>query len=207
MTADLLKNAINSFRIYYPALPLVVFDNGSKDASIDYLLMLQGENSETTKIIFNKTNAHHGPAMDQALKILKSSYVLFLDSDTETFQSGWIESMLKLIQESELNYVVGKKIYMNKRGFDVETPGEGSDYIRPICMLIRRELYYTLPPFIKHGTPCLKNFKAAAIRNLRLIDFPVEKYVRHLGRGTASRFGYNLGWRGRLNFILNKIRL
>ena len=74
-------------------------------------------------------------------------------------------------------------------------------------MLIRREPYLTLPPFERHGSPCLANMRAARAAGLALLDFPVDAYVRHLGRGTAGRHGYRLGMRGRLNHLLNKLGL
>jgi glycosyltransferase involved in cell wall biosynthesis len=205
MTADLLKVAIQTLRTKYPQLSLLVVDNGSEDGSINYLLDLQKNDFKNTKVIFNKTNFHHGPAMDQAIRYVSSPYILFLDSDTETFQQGWIELMIELIEKDINNYVVGKKVYMDKRGFDMLNSEMGIPYIRPICMLVRRELYLKLPPFIRHGTPCLSNMRTAAQKNYGIIDFPVDKYINHHGRGTASRFGYQLGWRGKLNYILHKM--
>lgn len=150
---------------------------------------------------------HHGPAMDQALRYLDCKYVLFMDSDCEVVRGGFVEPMVDILDRDSTAYATGKRIFMNKRGFDVVASEQSYPYIRPICMLIKRELYITLPPFQRHGAPCLENMTAAVDRGLSLIDFPVLDYVRHAGRGTASRYGYNLGWRGRLNYFLNKIGL
>jgi hypothetical protein len=38
-----------------------------------------------------------------------------------------------------------------------------------------------------------------------LKSFPIENFIDHRWRGTASRFGYGLGWRGKIDFVLNKL--
>jgi hypothetical protein len=72
-------------------------------------------------------------------------------------------------------------------------------------MLVKKVLYMDLPPFQRHGAPCLENMRSAGERGLRLVDFPVRDFVRHQGRGTASRFGYKLGVRGKVNYVMNKL--
>jgi hypothetical protein len=94
---------------------------------------------------------------------------------------------------------------MNRRGFDVDESAGGTPYIRPLCMMLRRPLYLTLPPFRRHGAPCLANMRAAHEQNLQLVPFPVEHYVDHEGRGTAARLGYHLGLRGKVNHLLNSL--
>jgi glycosyltransferase involved in cell wall biosynthesis len=206
-TPDLTRRVIESFRSFYPALPLLLVDNGSEDESGRTLEELRAVAPGKTTLILNPSNRHHGPAMDQALRTVDTPFVLFLDSDCEVVQGGFVEAMLAHAMEDPRNYIVGKKIFMNDRGFDVaEEPG-AHPYIRPICMLVRRELYLGLPPFERHGAPCLANMRAARTTGLGLIHFPVEEFVRHEGRGTASRHGYRLGWRGRLNHLMNKIGL
>lgn len=206
-TPDLTTGAVRSLRRFYPDVPLLLVDNGSGDESPRALEELRQLQPEKTELLLNVTNFHHGPAMDQALRLLETPYVLFLDSDCVVERGGFLEAMLGLAAAEPRGYAVGKKIFMNDRGFDVEeTPG-AHPYIRPICMLIHRERYLELPPFERHGAPCLANMRAAAAAGLALLHLPVEEYVRHLGRGTASRHGYRLGWRGRLNHLLNRIGL
>ncbi len=143
--------------------------------------------------------------MDQALRHLQSPYVLFLDSDCEVNNGGFIEPMIAQLDESSNHYIIGKKIFMNKRGFDIPEGPDAIPYIRPLCMLVKREVYLTLPPFERHGTPCLVNMREAVSRGLTLLHFPVDEYVYHEGRGTAGRHGYKLGWRGKMNHLLNRL--
>jgi len=206
-TPDLARRAVESFRSFYPTLPLLLIDNGSEDDSRRTLERVRALAPVNTELILNDANRHHGPAMDQALHSVRTPYVLFIDSDCEVLHGGFVEAMLARAGQNPRIYSVGKKIFMNDRGFDVpEQPG-AHPYIRPICMLVRREFYLLLPPFERHGAPCLANMRAAQASGFDLIHFPVEDYVHHEGRGTAARHGYRLGWRGRLNHFMNKIGL
>jgi hypothetical protein len=77
--------------------------------------------------------------------------------------------------------------------------------VRPLCLLIRRAPYLTLPPFEHHGAPCLANMRAAVAAGFRLADVPIDDCVQHEGRGTAARYGYQLGWKGKWNHLLHKL--
>lgn len=205
-TPDLTSKAVSSFKLFYPDIPLVLIDNGSKDSSIIFLNELIKQFSKV-HFITEKTNLHHGPAMHKAVNVIESDYILFIDSDCEILRSGFIEEMLKIFEKDTMSYAIGKLIYLNKRGFPVEEGQKGIPYIRPICMMIRREFYKRLKPFQKHGSPCLDNMQDAINNGFRLINFDVEKYIHHRGRGTASRYGYNLGLAGKVNYLLNKLKL
>lgn len=205
-TPDLTEEAIQSLKNFYPDLNLILIDNGSKDDSIQKLMRIVSQ-FKKIEVIVNIENINHGPAMNQAIRLVKSDYVLFLDSDCKILRGGFLEEMYKLLQENELNYVVGKMMFLNKRGFPVEDPERGHPYIRPICMMLKTEIYRKLRPFKKHGAPCLENMMDAIKKGYKLINFEVEEYILHKGRGTASKFGYNLGIKGKLNYILNKLKI
>lgn len=204
-TADLLDRSARSLRAFYPAVPLLLIDNGSNDGSAATMDALRSEWPVCTALLFNAANRHHGPAMDQAIRHAATPFVFMLDSDCVVLKGGMLEAMLAILERDPHAYAIGKKIFMNKRGFDVPGGPQATPYIRPIAMMLGRDRYLTLPPFRRHGAPCLENMKAAAERGLFLVDFPVEEYVVHAGRGTARRVGYNLGWKGRLNHLLNKM--
>jgi hypothetical protein len=206
-TPDLLRGAVQSFRTHYPTTPLLLIDNGSADGSDTLMRELQGQSPDHTELLLNQLNVHHGPAMDQALRHVNTPYVFFLDSDCEVRKGGVLEAMFGLAESDQAHYAIGKKIFMNKRGFDVEGPLGATPYIRPICMLVHRERYLSLPPFERHGAPCLTNMRAAVTHGFTLLHFPIEEYVHHAGRGTASIYGYRLGIRGKLNHFLNRLGL
>jgi glycosyltransferase involved in cell wall biosynthesis len=207
-TADLLRTAAGSLRRHYPGLPLLLVDNGSKDGSRSVIEEFCAGTSGVVRPILNEINIHHGPAMDQALRAAATPYILFLDSDCEVLDAGFLEEMVRLLDERPEHYAAGQRIYMDRRGFDAARSDEGAvPYIRPVCMLIRRDLYLTLPPFQLHGAPCLDNMTEASRRGLGLLDVPIGNWVAHKGRGTASRHGYRLGLAGKLNHLLHKLGL
>lgn len=206
-THELTRRAVLSLHQFYSDLPVLVIDNGSRREEAEALIELEQRSLSPMMLLSNKNNIHHGPAMDQAIRRISSSYALFLDSDCETTRGGFIEAMAGLLEERLQNYAAGHRIYINKRGFDVPGPEGAFEYIRPYCMMIKRRLYLELPPFRRHGAPCLENMRTAVERGHALIDFPVGAYVRHEGRGTAGRFGYRLGFRGRINYLLNRVGL
>jgi glycosyltransferase involved in cell wall biosynthesis len=207
-TPDLLRAAADSLRRHYPALPLLLVDNGSRDESRSVIASLRAGAPETVRALLNSENLHHGPAMDQAARAVSTPFVLFLDSDCEVREGGFLEEMERLLDERPGQYAVGQRVEMDRRGFDAEKEGPGTvPYIRPACMLLKRELYLALPPFQLHGTPCLENMTAASRKGYGLVDFPLGRYVAHKGRGTAGRHGYGLGFRGKWNHLLHKLGL
>ena len=204
-TPQITTKAIKTFRSFYPEVQILVIDNGSKDDSLYYLNSLRTESPNHLKIIVNKNNIYHGPAMDLALRELTTPFVHFLDSDCEVYCGGFLEKMVNLLQADKENYAVGKLVFVNKRGFEVPSQGKAIPYIRPSCMVIKRYLYLALPPFTHHGSPCLLNMKSAYERGLKAIDFPINDFIYHYGRGTASKYGYGLGISSKIDYLLNKI--
>jgi len=206
-TADETSRAISSLRAFYPSLPLLLIDNGSNDQSTEALRAFCDKSPGTTELLINDHNRYHGPAMHQALRHLSSRLVFLMDSDCVIQRGGFLELMAAQFDGTDKAYAVGKRVYMNKRGYDTASPDKAFLYVRPFFMLLKREVYLALPPFAHHGTPCLANMREANRRGFSLIDFPVEQYVTHGGRGTAGKYGYGLGWRGKLNHLLNKLGL
>ncbi len=206
-TPDLTERAVRSLRRWYPSIRLLLIDNGSGDGSAQLLGRLRDESPSSTELLCNGTNLHHGPGMDQAARRVETPFVLFLDSDCEVIEGHFVEQMLELMRQSKSGYAVGKKIWMDGRGFDRDEGQGAHPYIRPICMLLNREAYCRFPPFEIHGSPCLANFTAASAAGLQLVHFPVEEYVAHLGRGTAGRHGYRLGLRGKINYFMHWLGL
>lgn len=206
-TPDLTTAAVRSFRKFYPDVPLTLVDNGSFDDSASVLGNVRDEAPTVTQLILNPSNRFHGPAMDQVVRHVSSEFVLFLDSDCEIQTGGFIEQMLSHMRAEKRCYAVGKRVFMNRRGFHVKDGAGSIAYIHPICMLLRRSSYLMLTPFRHHGSPCLDNMREAAKQDYLLVDFPIFDFITHTGRGTARRHGYGLGMRGKLNYLLNKMGL
>ena len=203
-TPGLLKVAVNSFKTFYPDTKLLLIDNGSKDDGISKSMIedLSSKHKDTEAVLL-ENNIFHGPAMDKAIREhIDSKYTFFLDSDTETVQGGFLEKMVEMLSLSDHNYGVGEIIKANKRGYKAE---DGEDMLLTPYMMIDNEIYKGLKPFIHHGQPTIYNFIDARKKGYKLEKFEVSAYINHLWRGTASKFGYGLGIKGKIDFILNKL--
>jgi len=55
--------------------------------------------------------------------------------------------------------------------------------------------------------PVLKNCMEAGKKGWNICPFPIADYIEHLGRGTAKKYGYGLGFKSRWDFLLNKLGL
>lgn len=200
-TPDLLETAVSSFHSFYPAVKVLVIDNGSSDDSAERIDALCGRLGDTVEGRFLSENRFHGPAMDVALRALDTPLVYIFDSDTETVKDGFLEEMTRLASPEEV-YGVGRITHVNRRGFAAKS---GIPVLVSAYMMVKRRLYLDLPPFVHHGLPVLANFTAAAQRGYALESYPIDEFVNHLGRGTAERYGYGLGLRSRLDYLLNKL--
>ena len=203
-TPDYLNTAVNSFCSEYPDIPVLIIDNGSRDNSKEMITRLQTK-WPNVEAEFLDDNIYHGPAMNKAaIELVKTKYIFFLDSDTETLKGGFIEEMYSLLQENKV-YAVGGLNQVNERGF--QTTDGNITILQTPYMLLDRELYSGFKPFIHHGQPTMLNYRDAWEKGYELRSFPVSKYIYHKWRGTAERFGYGLGLKGKLDFVLNKLGL
>ena len=168
-------------------------ENGSPDDSKSRLGALAKEVGGVT-VLTSDANLHHGPGLDLALRRVTTPWVLLFDSDCIAYRGGFLEGMQAAADANPSAYMVGQLHHVDEDGFD----GGTIPYIHPKCALVRREGYLVLPPFEKHGAPCLTNERAAAAEGLALLDFPVRDYVLHLGEGTVRRYGYGLGAEGKI---------
>lgn len=203
-TPDLLDAAVDTFRAHYPAVQVLVVDNGSRGNSPRRLDALEERHGDAVRVHRLDENCYHGPAMHLAVRrLINTQYVFALDSDTETRRAGFLESMVDALDSDPTHYAAGRVLRVSRRGF------VSDDGPVQVCWvpykLFDRSLYLTLPPFEHHGTPNLRNCEAAVQRGLRLIEYPIEEYVHHVGQGTVEGHGYGLGWRGRISALLHRL--
>ncbi len=204
-TPDLTRMAVWSLRGHYPDLPITVVESGSADDSAERLRALADEVRPFT-LVECAHNVHHGPGLDLAIRAMDAEWALVFDSDCILYRPGLLEAMLAL-PAAPGAYMIGDVVTIDAMGY---RPDGGAQetwaYVHPRCALVRRATYERLPPFEKHGVPCLANEKAAAAQGHPLVHFPVDAYVYHFGRGTAARHGYRLGWKGRLWELRHRLR-
>ncbi len=202
-TPDLLEDAVASFKRFYPEVHLVIVDNGSKDESSNVIRRLCKE-YHLCVFLFLKKNLGHGPAMHAMMERAEYEFYFLLDSDTVTKKGGFLEKMLAEFDDGSV-YGVGKVAPFNKHGFHDEE--SGTSMLIAAYMLIRSSFYQGLSPFEHHGVPVARNFYESSKKGYHMIDFPIERFIDHLHRGTVGRFGYGLGLKGKINYLLNKLGL
>jgi hypothetical protein len=185
--------AVWSLRSLYPTLPLLVVENGSHDGSRAKLHHLRATVSGLT-IIESDRHVHHGPGMHRGIEHAATDWILLCDTDCILYRDGVLEAMVQRM--SEATYMIGESQPVDADGFAAGSSDGTFRYIHPFFALVRRSMYAGLPPFEKHGAPCLSNEKAALRKGFGLTDFPVREYVFHFGRGTVDQHGYGLGYHG-----------
>lgn len=190
-TAPLVRDAVNSFVTRYPDVPLLVIDNGSGDNSVGVIQKLEARNPSVTAKLLGE-NIYHGPALDQAMHLATTPYVLTLDSDTVTKRGGWLEAMLGHFRSDQRLYAIGWLRWVNENGvatWDGLPRPHLHPYVHPYCALFDRAKYLTLSPFFKDGAPCRVNMFSAVQHGYHLVSFPIGEYVEHLIAGTRRMYG------------------
>ncbi|MDR0913024.1 MAG: glycosyltransferase [Methanobrevibacter sp.] len=97
-----LKLLFKDFKknIVYPNYEIIIVDNNSTDNSIQYLKELSKNLS--LRIIPNNENENFSKANNNASKIAKGEYLLFLNNDIETTY-GWLNEMMGVIINNKDN--------------------------------------------------------------------------------------------------------
>jgi glycosyltransferase involved in cell wall biosynthesis len=160
---------------------LVVVDNGSRDGSGALLRAL--EQTGLVRLIANRVQRNHGPAVTQALSWLarrqadRVDYVWVVDSDVVVLREDAVRASVAALEAAGAA-AVG----------EAASDEEGlSDY----SLLLDPALLWRppLPPFVEDGYPSGALQRAARERGLGLAPFPFarEGFVVHAGRGTLRR--------------------
>jgi GT2 family glycosyltransferase len=132
ITIDCLKSIIESLKNSSLKYEIIVVDNASKDNSVSLVKKLKSEiKNRNLKInlIENKENIGFGPANNQAVKLAKSDYLLFLNSDIIVLNAS-IEKLYNFYKQNEklFNFLGGK--LLNKDG--TSQPSCGPMYTLPM---------------------------------------------------------------------------
>jgi len=132
ITINCLKSIIKSLKDSALKFEIIVVDNASEDNSVSSIKKLQSNikipNLKIT-LIENKKNIGFGAANNQAVKIAKSNYILFLNSDIIVLNNA-IEKLYNFYKRNKkkLNFLGGK--LLNKNG--TNQPSCGPMYTLPM---------------------------------------------------------------------------
>lgn len=197
-TPDLVKVAYESFRKFYPTVPLIIVDNSEEDECTRYIVSLKQTDDHLT-IIAPEKNIGHGNGLHVGIQAARTKLCYVFDTDTEMYTDGILEGMLELVDGK--TYGVGLLVKIDKRGNLID---DGIDYLTIATAIINKDVYLCYSPLFEHGAPLLHAMVEIENTDVVLKKFPVRKYVKHFERGTRNRFGIPL-WENETQ--LKKIRL
>ena len=117
MQSRLTLGAIKNFRKYYPDIPMVVVDNGSKDVDMG-LFNTQYNRNDKDRLFDNNTevlrlatkdfdfklieleeNLGQGIAVDTAVSSVETEFMLIMDNDARLISGGLVEEYLEKMDE------------------------------------------------------------------------------------------------------------
>ena len=156
---------------------LIIVDNNSSDETRQYLLDLrQRIQTPHINLLINNENLGFVGGNNQAAKIAKGKYLVLLNNDT-TPQEGWLEALLRVVEQDPLVGAVGAKlvypdgklqeaggiIYSDASGCnygkfqDINLPQYNYirevDYCSGACLLVRTDLFRQLGCFDARFAP------------------------------------------------------
>ena len=192
---DLIEALLRTLRQFYTNRVYII--DGSNPDIAEKIRTIAAPYDNVEFIAFGY-NIHHGPGMAWAIENLGlMGEVLFLDSDVEIVNAGFIEAL-----HSELEpgmYGVGSTQPVNEQGYDRE---DGIiTYLHPACILANVDVMRQWPLPIKHGAPMIAAMLALhrsgnthLYKHIQWLRDDVEghktsHYITHPWQGTVIRTG------------------
>ncbi|GJI93148.1 O-linked N-acetylglucosamine transferase family protein [Duganella hordei] len=193
---DLVEALLSSLRKFYPNRVYII-DGSNPDIAEKIRAMAAGY--DNVEFIAFGYNIHHGPGMTWAINNLGlKGEVLFLDSDVEVVNPGFIESLQSHLKPGM--YGAGHLRIVSEGGYEnpVANPIR---YLHPACMLVNLDVARLWPLPIKHGAPMIQTMlaihRAGAHHLIEAVDWVDQDFSResrrvflkHDWQGTVIRTG------------------
>ncbi len=177
-TKNLTLKCIKSVVVQYEKeleekdLEIIIVDNASSDGSVSAISNLQKE-VPNLKLIQNKKNLGFAKGCNIGAKTALGKYILFLNSDTEILDRGFL-SMIELLEKDSKITILGGKIYnadssiqlsagkfytlfnlfimllgLERLGFLRSSPNkiQKVDWVSGACMMVRGDIFKKLEGF------------------------------------------------------------
>ena len=210
-TEELTRLCLRSIRKFtdYPH-EVIVIDNNSEDASLDYLRRLNWiKLIERPGYVGSSGSVAHSSALDMGFEACYSEYFLAMHSDTLIHKKGWLKWMVEQINKKPNTVCVGSgkldlkprwlvilkqmtdvKLWLKK--LRTENPRKYQFYIRAICALYRSEVLenekLTFSMDVGNGMTCAKQMYFEMLErgyNTNIIsDFKMAEIAYHLAHAT-----------------------
>lgn len=209
-TELLTKLCLRSIR-KFTSLPykVVVVDNDSNDASLEYLRSLKWITLiERPGQVMRSGSWAHGTGLDLCLDAADTEYFVAMHSDTFVHRANWLEFLIKKMETAPtaqcagsgkmdlkpLWLVVLKKLTDYKEWARKLSPGHKRDdfYIRTICGLYRTETLFKenlrFVMNVDQGVTCGKQLYYELIdkgyKTRPVTDYAMSSYIYHLAHAT-----------------------
>jgi len=117
-------------------LEIIVVDNNSKDDSVSQILNLKSEISNL-KVVLNKKNVGFARGCNIGAKAAEGKYILFLNSDTQVEDNGFL-SMVEFLEKNPNVAILGGKLH-SADGSAQPSCGKFYDLFNLVIMLLGLE--------------------------------------------------------------------
>lgn len=184
-TKFLVKQAVQTFRKFYPSVPLIIIDNASRDGSAEWI---RARENDLARVVVNNKNYGHGPALDAGIMLCTTRYAFTFDSDIRFHHGGFLQLMQRAIDGK---YAIGWLRWVNHNGVAARGHIDKArlcPYVHPCFALFDVEIYKQLKPFVNKGAPCVDNMYDARKKGYSVGAFPFERYADHLIAGTRRLY-------------------
>src|SRR5688572_26552932 len=125
-TPELLKECYNSIRRFYPELEVIIIDGSPPDSDC-WKCAAWLNTAENTTVKNVEYNIGHGKGMNMGIGMVKTDYVLLIDSDVTIDYPNVLEEMVGYLSKKNC-YGVGQIVDVNEHGSNVSS---GIKYLHP----------------------------------------------------------------------------
>lgn len=228
LTVKCIKSLANQYKKFLDAdeIEIILTDNASADGTVDEIERLKISN---LKIVQNQENYGFSKGNNEGAKNANGKYILFLNTDTEVRDSGFL-GMTKFLSENPKVGILGGKLLnpdgstqpssgkfytmsnlilmllgLERFGLLRESPRNVKrvDWISGACFMIRKDLFKRLSGFDENFFMYIEDMELcfrAKNKGLATYFYPDVK-VFHKELGSSNReFAVNQIYRGLLYF-------
>lgn len=99
---EAIKLCLESVRKYtkYPHSIMVYDDASTNKVDLEYLTKAHYDN--WIKLLTGKTRLNHGGVLNELLDVCNTDLAMILDNDVQILETGWLEDMVKLMEDDVL---------------------------------------------------------------------------------------------------------